>query len=109
MKIVPAVLISAVLVAGLAGCTASASAHLTLPKSQLATAAVKALQKAVGTTVVPKINCGSGSAPLVVGTKLNCTLIDPGDGKKYATVVTITKVKGLNYSVDAKVANTPES
>jgi hypothetical protein len=109
MKVLLTVVVSAALVLGLAGCSFSASAGVTVPNKQIAAAAAKALKNAVGSSVSPKIDCGSGSTILKVGKKLDCTLTDPGDGKKYATVVTLTKVKGLNYTVDAKVADTPES
>jgi hypothetical protein len=109
MKVASTVVLSAALLVGLAGCTFSASAGVTVPKSQIATTAAKALQKSVGTSVAPKIDCGTGSTILTVGKKLNCTLTVPPGTTRYATVVTITKVNGLHYSVDAKVAKTPES
>ena len=109
MKVLPTLVLSAVLVAGLAGCSVQASAGVTIPDKQIAAAAAKALKKAVNSSVTPKIDCGPGSTLLKVGKKLDCTLTDPGNGEDYATVVTITKVKGLDYSVDAKVASTPKS
>jgi hypothetical protein len=107
MKLIATPVVAIALVAGLAGCTFSAHANLTGPKSSIAATAEKALAKAVGSKVLPKIDCGTGSVDLVKGKKLNCILTDPSDGTKYKTVVTLTSVKGLHYTVDAKVANTP--
>jgi hypothetical protein len=107
MKIIAASAVVAALISGLAGCTFSGHANLTGPRSAIAATAEKALAKAVGSTTLPKISCGSGRVDLVKGKKLNCVLTDPSDGTRYKTVVTLTSVKGLHYTVDAKVANSP--
>ena len=96
MKIVSVCVLSVLVVAGLAGCSASGP---TVPNSNIAATTAKALQKETNLDKLPPTDCGTGSSPLVVGTKFNCVVTDPGTGKKYDTVVKLTSVKGLKYNV----------
>jgi uncharacterized membrane protein len=105
--LVSSIFVAAALAIGLAGCSVSVTASV--PKSQIAHTASLALQKEVGSAVAPKIDCGSGDTTLSVGEKLNCVLTDPTSNKVYKTVVTITKITGKHYSIDAQVAKTPNN
>jgi predicted small lipoprotein YifL len=97
------ILIAATLLVALAGC--SVHANLTVPASEVATQAAKLLQKQVKSKTAPGIDCGKGQVDLVVATKVDCTLTDPVDASKYDTVITVTKVKGTDYSIHVKVAD----
>jgi hypothetical protein len=96
-------LAAAALLLALTGC--SVHANLTVPASEVATQAAKLLQKQVGSKTAPSVDCGKGDVDLVVGTKVDCTLTDPVDASKYDTMITVTKVKGTDYSVHVKVAD----
>ncbi len=107
MKIFGAVALCAALLVGLAGC--SFSAAVTVEKSSLAHTGAIALKNEVGTSYLPKVDCGKGSVPLKVGEKIHCDVVDPkAPTDTYDSVLTITKVNGLKYSIDIKVANTPK-
>ena len=108
MKIFGAVLLSSALLIGLAGCTLSASASPTVSGANIAHTSSLALQKEVGTASPPKVDCGSKDVDLKVGKKIHCEVTDPSNGDVYDSVVTITKVDGLKYSIDVKVADTPK-
>jgi hypothetical protein len=105
MKLGRAVILSVALVVGLAGCTFHAS--LTVPAASVAKTAAAQLQKQVGTDQPPKIDCGDKQVDLVKGKKLDCTLTDPANGTKLPVAITITKVDGLKYSIDAEVGTAP--
>jgi hypothetical protein len=103
VKTLRPILVAAALLLALAGC--SVHANLTVPASEVGTQAAKLLQKQVGSKTAPTVDCGKGDVDLVVGTKVDCTLTDPVDAGKYDTVITITKVKGTDYSIHVKVAD----
>jgi hypothetical protein len=105
MRIVSALILSAGLAAGLAGCSVSASA--TVPAASIASTAAHALEKEVGSSTTPKMECGNAAITLAVGKKVPCVVTDPGNGKDYDATVTITKISGLKYSIDVRVAKSP--
>lgn len=98
-----------VLLLGLAGCSASASAYLTVPAKQVAQGGAKALQKEIGLSTLPPVDCGDKQVELKNGNKLKCTATDPRDNKTYDATITISKVKGANYHIDIQVAKTPNN
>lgn len=91
--------------AALAGCTATA--NLTVSASEVADTAAKALSDQLGIDRLPEMDCGADSVDLVVGEVVDCVLTDPVTTSRFATEVTITKVDGTRYSLDAQVAQTP--
>ncbi|HEX4057616.1 MAG TPA: DUF4333 domain-containing protein [Galbitalea sp.] len=107
MKIVSALLLSAALVAGLAGCAASATS--TVPASAIASTAGRALENAAGLSAPPKVTCGKTGFSLHVGTKITCDVVDPTNGKDYDATVTITKITGAKFSLHVQVAKTPNN
>jgi hypothetical protein len=55
-------------------------------------------------------DCDKGSIDLKVGEKIHCDVVDPKAPTAVCdSVLTITKVSGLKYSTDIKVANTPKT
>jgi Domain of unknown function (DUF4333) len=109
MKTAGALVLASALLLGLAGCSVSTTA--TVANSALAQTGGRALEKAVGASAPPKVDCGTGQTKLIVGTKIHCDVVaDPSKPTVlYDSVLTITKVSGLHYSVDIKVANTPKN
>ena len=98
--------LSAVLVfAGLAGCSASASASLTVSADQLARTAEDALESEVGAR--PEIDCGDEQIRLKNGEEADCILTDPTTGTQFDADVTISEVEGTDYVVNVQVAETP--
>src|SRR5690606_16266374 len=89
----------------LAGCTASASANLTVPASKIAQDAEGALAE-IGEA---DVDCGDGTVDLVDGEVVECELTDPATGTVYDTTVTLSDVEGTNYHVDVQVAETPKA
>jgi hypothetical protein len=108
MKTVGAILLSSALLFGLAGCSFSASVSPTVSAASLAHTSGLALQKEVGTATTPKVDCGEAAIDLKVGKKVHCDVTDPSNGDVYDSVVTITNVNGLKYSIDVKVADAPK-
>jgi hypothetical protein len=53
------------------------------------------------------MECGNAAITLAVGKKVPCVVTDPGNGKDYDATVTITKISGLKYSIDVRVAKSP--
>lgn len=104
MKIVSAFVLSAALVAGLAGCSLTATA--TVPAANIANTAAHALQNEVGLSTTPKMDCGKAGITLAVGKRIKCNVTDPTNGMNYNAVVTITKISGAKYSIDVRVAKT---
>jgi hypothetical protein len=111
MKIAGALVLASALLLALAGCSASASITATVANTALAHTGGLALEKAVGASVPPKVDCGTGRTELRVGKKIHCDVVaDPSKPTVlYDSVLTITKVSGLHYSVDIKVANSPKN
>jgi uncharacterized lipoprotein len=106
MKTAGALVLASALVLGLAGCSISASPSV--PASNIAHTGALALQKEVGTASPPKVDCGTADIDLKVGKKIHCDVTDPSTKQVFDSVVTITKVSGLKYSIDIKVASTPK-
>jgi len=96
---------AALCAAALAGCTASASANLTVPASKIAQDAEGALAE-IGEA---DVDCGDGTVDLVDGEVVECELTDPATGTVYDTTVTLSDVEGTNYHVDVQVAETPKA
>lgn len=90
----------------LAGCSfsASASASLTVPASDIEDTAAGALEEQVGTR--PDLDCGDERVKLIDDTTIDCTLTDPSSGSEYDAVVTISDVEGTKYHVAVQVADT---
>jgi hypothetical protein len=87
----------------LSGC--SFSANLTVPADKVAETAEDALEAEIGAR--PDIDCGTEAIDLVNGTVVDCLLTDPASGAEFDATVTIDDVEGTNYTVNVKVAETP--
>jgi len=105
MKLASALVLCAVVVGSLAGC--SGIGGPTVTKSSIASAAAKTLAKEIGATSPPPFDCGTGDTMLTVGQKFNCTVTDTTVNETFDAVVTITKLKGVTYTLDVQVAKTP--
>lgn len=83
----------------------SLSVTPTVSASKVAETAEDALEAEVG--IRPDMDCGTEAVKLVDGTTVDCILTDPGSGTEIDAVVTISKVKGTNFTVNVKVADVP--
>jgi hypothetical protein len=79
--------------------------NISVPADKVAETAEDALEAEIGAR--PDIDCGTDLVGLVNGTKLDCLLIDPASGAEFDATVTIDDVDGTNYTVNVKVADTP--
>ncbi|MCU1513038.1 MAG: hypothetical protein JWO10_128 [Microbacteriaceae bacterium] len=109
MKFAIAIVLPAIVVLGLAGCSASADGPLTVEKSTIANTAAKALQTEWNSSTLPKVDCGTGSTEVAVGKALDCTATDTTSKQELPITITITKVNGSKYSINVKgqQASTP--
>lgn len=105
--------VAAVALTLLAGCTFSVGTN-TAPKvspEELETLAADELEAQVG--VRPVIDCGDDDLPVKANTSVTCLLVDPGTGLEFDTVITftevVTSIDGVDYTVDIKVADTPNN
>jgi len=94
----------ALLALGLAGC--SFNANLTVSASKIADTAATALQDELGGEKA-EIDCGDGQIDVVVDAEVECTYTDPETGEDYDAIVTITKVDGTDFSINASVPDLP--
>lgn len=90
---------------GIAACSASVSANLTVPAAQVADTAEDALEEEIGRR--PEIDCGSKQIALTDGEQVACVLTDPETGSLFDADVTISGVDGTDYIVTVQVADTP--
>jgi len=94
--------VAGVLLLMLSAC--SFSANLTVSPESLAANVAGALEQ---NGMRPNIDCGENSIDLKVGNVVHCELSATGDPTVFDVAVTITKVDGMNYTYDVKVADTP--
>lgn len=78
----------------------ASTGELTVPSADLATLATGALEPELGYS--PVIYCSPEDIPLVVDEELLCMITDP-DGNRGTVSITITKVDGTDYAINAKV------
>lgn len=78
----------------------TSTGDLTVPSTDLATLATGALEPELGFS--PEIYCSPAEVPLVVDEETLCMITDP-DGNRGTVSITITKVDGTDYAINAKV------
>ena len=78
----------------------TSTGDLTVPSTDLATLATGALEPELGFS--PEIYCSPAEVPLVVDEEIQCMITDP-DGNRGTVSITITKVDGTDYAINAKV------
>lgn len=101
------VLIGAIAVGVMTGCSANVSANPTVPANDIAETAADALEEQVG--VRPDMDCGQDQVDLVDGTVVDCILTDPTTESTFDAPVTVSEVNGTDYTVSVEVADTPRS
>ncbi|MEP6477894.1 MAG: hypothetical protein ABJB03_00755 [Rhodoglobus sp.] len=102
-SIAPFALLAVASAALLTGC---ASGPATDTAEHFATSTEDTLEQSVGSR--PVVDCGTDPIELVDGTVVTCVLTDPSTGTQYDTSVTISEVKGSDYHIDVKVADSPK-
>jgi hypothetical protein len=99
-----ALVTTAVLGLGLAGCTVQA--NRTVSADRFATTVADALEESVGQR--PDVDCGDDAIDVVDGEEVHCDISEMGADTIYDSVTTISTENGEDYRVAVEVDQEPK-